>query len=120
MEVFEEERAVLKAYIELHDNIIALNKSIKKLQADLETKVWAKYPTLTDDELKTLVVDDKWIATLDAAVATEMQRISQRLTQRIKELADRYDTPLPRQLEAVKALEEKVNAHLEKMGYTWK
>ncbi len=117
---YEEERKMLKEYLELQDAMADLNKKIKQLQSELETKVWNKYPTLSGDEIKALVVDDKWMATLDAAVATEMQRISQRLTQRIKELADRYDTPLPQQLVAVKALEEKVNAHLEKMGYVWK
>jgi type I restriction enzyme M protein len=66
-----------------------------------------------------LVVDDKWISHLENAVQNEMQRISQRLTQRIKELADRYETPLPLQLDEVKALEKKVNAHLAKMGFVW-
>jgi type I restriction enzyme M protein len=116
----EEERTLLKKYIKDSESVAQLNKGIKDLQLKLEQMVWAKYPTLTDDDIKTLVVDDKWMAALDAAVTTEMQRISQRLTQRIKDLADRYETPLPRQLEAVQALEEKVNAHLEKMGYAWK
>jgi type I restriction enzyme M protein len=48
-----------------------------------------------------------------------MERISQRLTQRIKELATRYGTPLPAINQQVKELEEKVNAHLAKMGFSW-
>ncbi len=59
----------------------------------------------------------KWRQALDNAIHTEMQRISQRLTQRIKELADRYDTPMPKLLDEVTLLEEKVNAHLAKMGF---
>jgi type I restriction enzyme M protein len=43
-----------------------------------------------------------------------MERISQRLTQRIKELAVRYETPLPRQSSEVATLEERVNVHLQK------
>jgi type I restriction enzyme M protein len=85
----------------------------------LEQKVWDKYKMLTDDEIKTLVVEDKWINYLQNVVKNEMQRISQRLTQRIKELSDRYETPLPLQLSEVKVLEEKVNAHLNKMGFVW-
>jgi type I restriction enzyme M protein len=49
-----------------------------------------------------------------------MERISQRLTQRIKELAERYDTPLPQQTVEVAELEAKVSAHLQKMGFVWK
>ena len=60
-----------------------------------------------------------WMQVLDNAIHTEMQRISQRLTQRIKELADRYDTPMPKLLEEVSQMEEKVNRHLAEMGFKW-
>ncbi len=49
----------------------------------------------------------------------EMQRISQRLTQRIKELGERYDSPLPKINEEVSRLEEKVKEHLQQMGFNW-
>ncbi|HEX7584744.1 MAG TPA: N-6 DNA methylase [Prolixibacteraceae bacterium] len=115
-----EERKVLEAYLKLTDAQVELNRKIKELQKALETKVWNQYKVLTDDDIKTLVVDDKWMQVLDNAIHTEMQRISQRLTQRIKELADRYDTPMPKLLDEVSLLEEKVNAHLAKMGFAWK
>jgi type I restriction enzyme M protein len=41
------------------------------------------------------VVDDKWMARLSAAVQGELDRVSQTLTGRIRELAERYATPLP-------------------------
>jgi type I restriction enzyme M protein len=114
----KEERKVLEAYLKLADTLGESNRQIKDLQKALETKVWNQYKLLTDMEIKTLVVDNKWIKTIDSAIHTEMQRISQRLTQRIKELADRYDTPMPLLLEEVGLLEEKVNAHLAKMGFS--
>lgn len=96
------------------------NKKIKEAKAELDKKLYAKYPTLTEADVKSLVVDDKWMAALENRIKTELDRISQRLTQRVKELAERYETPLP-QLEAeVKKLEEKVAAHLERMGFAWK
>ena len=48
-------------------------------------------PKLTEAEIKALVVDDKWLAALDAAIHGEMDRVSQKLTQRVKELAERYE-----------------------------
>jgi type I restriction enzyme M protein len=114
-----EEVKLLETYLKHSDKIAELNKKIKEAQKTLEQKVWDKYKTLSEDEIKTLVVDDKWISHLEYAVQNEMQRISQRLTQRIKELADRYETPMPLQLDEVKALEEKVNDHLSKMGFVW-
>ncbi|MEI8047979.1 MAG: type I restriction-modification system subunit M [Bacteroidota bacterium] len=115
-----EERNVLESYLKLAESLGELNRQIKEQQKALETKVWNQYKLLNDNDIKTLVVDAKWIQTIDNAIHTEMQRISQRLTQRIKELADRYDTPMPKLLDEVSLLEDKVNAHLTKMGFEWK
>lgn len=111
------EQAVLEQYLELTEKQTELIKKIKEANADLDKKVIERYKTLTEDEIKQLVVDDKWMANIERSVKTEMERISQRLTQRIKELAERYETPLPRQTNEVKLLEEKVNKHLEMMGF---
>ena len=116
----KEEIKVLKAYLDLIAQQTATNKKIKEANAALDKKLYAKYPTLTVNEIKTLVVDYKWMATIDKEIHAEMDRISQRLTQRIKELAERYETPLPMQTSEVSKLEKKVNAHLKKMGFVWK
>jgi len=65
------------------------------------------------------VVEGKWLAAVEIAIHGEMDRISQGLTQRLKELADRYETPLPKMAAQVATLEAKVNRHLERMGFTW-
>jgi len=54
---------------------------------------------------------------LERDVKTEMEHISQRLTQRIKELAERYETPLPMQSDEVRRLEAVVYKHLGMMGF---
>ena len=114
-----EEIKVLKAYLKLIDDQTAINKKIKEALADLDKKVIERYKTLTEDEIKQLVVDDKWMTVLERDVKTEMERISQRLTQRIKELAERYETTLSQQTTEVADLESKVNTHLQKMGFVW-
>jgi hypothetical protein len=43
-------------------------------------------------------------------------RRRQQLTQRVKELAERYDTPLPQMVRRAVELEAKVNRQLERMG----
>ena len=70
--------------------------------------------------MKSLVVEDKWLAASDAAVHSEMDRVSQALTHRVKELAERYETPLPKLTDEVASLERAVNQHLERMGFKWK
>lgn len=114
-----DKKKVLEQYLKLLDDQTELNKKIKEANTDLDIKVIERYKTLTETEIKQLVVDDKWMASIERSVKTEMERISQRLTQRIKELAERYETPLPKQTTEVKSLEDKVTQHLEKMGFKW-
>ena len=116
-EVTEEQ--VMNRYMSLTEQQGELDAKIKKAKADLDKMVLEKYPKLAEEEIKELVVDDKWMNTIDKAIHTEMDRISQRLTHRIKELAERYDTPLPQLNQEVAELEEKVNAHLINMGLQW-
>jgi type I restriction enzyme M protein len=116
----DDERNVLKEYMKLAEEETEENKKTKESQAILEKKVLAKYKTLSIEEIKTLVVEDKWLARLEQDVQTEMQRISQRLTGRIKELAERYGETLPSLEEDVEKMEKTVKGHLGKMGFAWK
>ena len=111
------EIAVLNQYIELREQEGELRSAIKTAEAALDAQALAQYPLLTTAEIQSLVVDDKWMASLRSAIAAETDRTSQTLTQRIKELADRYDTPVPELTRRVAELEAKVNAHLAKMGF---
>lgn len=86
----------------------------------LDAKVAARYRKLTQDEIKTLVVEDKWLAALGASVQGELDRVSQALTGRIRQLAERYATPLPRLAEEVETLAARVDEHLKTMGFAWK
>jgi type I restriction enzyme M protein len=115
-----EEIEVLISYLDLVEKQAKVNKEIKEAKAELDHKLYEKYPMLTVDEIKILVVDDKWMTRLEQDIQTELDRISQRLTQRIKELAERYENPLPVLTNEVEELEKKVAAHLERMGFAWK
>ena len=115
----EEEERILSAWQRLGKRVAALKSAIKTADTALDAKAYDKYSELSEDEVKTLVVDDKWLAAIDTATHGEIDRISQALTQRVKELAERYRTPLPRMTDRVSEIEEKVNAHLERMGFAW-
>ncbi|GAA5483857.1 type I restriction-modification system subunit M [Haloferula sargassicola] len=111
------ERQALLEWLNLSDRASALKKTIKQAEAKLDAAAYAKYLKLTEDEVKTLVVDDKWLVTLDTAIHGEIDRIEQALTSRVKELAGRYATPLPELTTRVADFEAKVAAHLAKMSY---
>ena len=113
------ELRILNEYLETTEQITALKKAVKEADAALDALAYAKYPALTEDEIKSLVVDDKWLTESDRRIHAEMDRISHALTSRVSELADRYDTPLPKIAERVNELEAKVNQHLNRMGFAW-
>jgi type I restriction enzyme M protein len=64
------------------------------------------------------VVDDKWLAALETAVQSELDRVSQALTSRIKQLAERYAQTLPQIVKEVDTLSVRVDEHIKKMGFT--
>ncbi|MES1243396.1 MAG: type I restriction-modification system subunit M [Acidobacteriota bacterium] len=113
----KDEAAVLNGWLKLSDEAADLKKSLKEAETTLDAKVLAKYPKLTEPETQILVVDDKWLAALEVAIHGEMDRVNQQLTQRVKELAERYETPLPQLVGRVTELEARVNIHLAKMGF---
>jgi type I restriction enzyme M protein len=115
-----DERAALVAYADLVEEHAETKTNRKAAHEDLDKKIDAKYPKLTEAEIKTLVVDDKWMARLQAAVQDELARVSQTLTGRIRELAERYATPLPQLTNEVATLTTRVEEHLKQMGASWK
>jgi len=115
----KEELSVLNEWLKLNTEEGELKRKVKDAESALDELALKKYPELSEKEVQELVVEDKWLSVLDSAIHGEMDRISQGLTQRVKELAERYESPLPRLTERVHELELKVNRHLEKMGFVW-
>jgi type I restriction enzyme M protein len=114
-----EELSILTNFLTLSEQESEAKRKIKEAEKGLETKVVARYKTLSEKDIKALVVDDKWMAAIESAVKDEMDRINHRLTGRIKELAERYALPLPTFIIETALLREKVDDHLKKMGFVW-
>ncbi len=96
-----------------------LKKEIKSKEEELDGLLLKKYPQLSEDEIRLLVIEDKWMKKIESFVQEELENVSQKLTQRIKELSDRYGKPLPEIEKHNKELEVKVNSHLKKMGFNF-
>jgi type I restriction enzyme M protein len=115
-----DEFAILAKYLALFEKEAATKKAIKEAEADLEKKILKKYPTLTMDEIKTLVVERKWMDELSVRILGEIDRLSHTLAGRVKELAERYAEPMPVISKDVETLTKKVEEHLAKMGFDLK
>jgi type I restriction enzyme M protein len=116
----KEDLAVLKQWDQLNKQEADLKKKLKEAEAELDAAAKAQYAKLKEADLKVLVVDDKWLDSLEQAVGGELDRVSQALTKRVKELAERYENSLPTLSKEVADLEKKVAQHLERMGFKWK
>lgn len=114
-----EEKKLLEVYLSTLEKASQAGKAVKEAQKILSATVSKQYGQLDNRAVKHLVVEDKWLTRLAEDVQAELDRVSQALTGRVKELAERYATPLPKLLEEVEALSAKVDAHLKQMGFVW-
>ena len=114
-----DEKAALKQAKKLFDAEADAKKNLKEAQDALDLAVFEQYPKLSIDEIKSLIVDDKWLATLESNINAEIERVTQQLANRVKELEERYSEPLPALTQSVENLSDKVADHLKAMGLEW-
>ena len=116
--LYVDERVALEGYANLLRKQSNVKTKRKAVQEDLYQKIDAKYPRLTEAEVKTLVVDEKWMARLSTSLQSEIDRVSRTLNGRICQLAERYIAPLPVLVDKLETLSARVDEHLKKMGAT--
>jgi len=98
---------------------VEIKKKFSEASKKLNKKLFEKYSSLKEDEVKVLIVEDKWMASLHNSIKNEIEEISHKLAARIIELGERYETPLPSLANDVQSFTEKVDEHLKKMGFRW-
>ena len=116
----DEERDILERCLSLLETKAKADKAARDAQFALDTKVLARYTTLTEAEIETIVVQDKWFGSIRASIEDEVQRLTQQLTGRVKELEERYAQPLPQLDGVVEEFSAKINRHMRNMGIEWK
>ncbi len=115
----KETLSIANDLLKLFNREAELKKDQKEKTTALDNLTLKTFKELTEDEVRTLVVDDKWLNSIKASIQIEIDAISQRLTGRAKQLAERYENTLIELDKETKTLEDKVSAHLEKMGLVW-
>jgi len=117
---YADENKALQNYIKIFENQTDVKNKLKTAQDEIEAKLDDKYPKLKEEEIKVLVVEYKWLARLSSNLQSELNRISQTITRRIRELAERYAKTLPKLTDEAEELSARVDEHLKKMGVSWK
>ena len=109
----------LKNALELCGKISDYNKVVKEMSKALDEKCRARYEVLTDEEVLDLLVNKKWFDRIFNGIVDLYAAISHHLTNRIVELAERYENTLPELEKNTNEYETKIKSHLERMGYKW-
>ncbi|MCC8060950.1 MAG: N-6 DNA methylase [Clostridiales bacterium] len=109
----------LKAALDLCNKVSEYNKVVKDLSKALDEKCRARYETLTDEEILDLLINKKWFDGIFSGISDLYAAISYHLTNRINELAERYENTLPELESDTTEYEAKVKSHLERMGFKW-
>jgi type I restriction enzyme M protein len=114
-----EETKVLQAYLDLLEQETELNSKIRETELELDKKLFQKFRALSEQEIKLLVIEDKWLKFMQDSIRNELNRISQGLAGRIKDLAERYNLTLPKLTAEVEERTKKFDNHLAEMGFKW-
>ena len=113
-----DESRVLTDLVLLYDAESTAKLAIKDAAAALDLKTLAQYGELTSEDVRALVVDDKWDDAVVGAIEVELDASSRSLIERLRELGSRYSETADDLAREVELRMAAVTAHLASMGVT--
>ncbi|WP_280824976.1 N-6 DNA methylase [Mycobacterium sp. OTB74] len=111
-----DEIRALEHLIGLYDAEAEAKKAVKELQAELDETVLKEYGNLTADDVKSLVLHEKWYRAISAGINNEVASLTHELVARIRELGQRYAERVSDLNAEMVQIEARVAAHLADMG----
>lgn len=118
-EIYADEYAALTLYSQKYAEMDTVDKAYKAARKALDEKLVAKYAELTDDEIKHLLFDMKWMAKLAADVCDEIEQVLNTLSFKVLLIAKRYEHTLGEIEDRTAKSRAAVVSALERMGYKW-
>ena len=118
-EIYADEYAALTAYALKAAEMDALDKEWKAVRKSLDDMVLAKYGELTNEEIKHLLFDLKWMKRLSADIYEEIEQVLYALSSKVLLIAKRYEHTLGEIEEKTAKSRASVKMALERMGYKW-
>jgi type I restriction enzyme M protein len=111
-----DEVKALEQLLDLYAEEARVRKGAKDTRAALDLAVLKKYGELSEADIRTIVLEDKWLATVRRRVSNEVNGLTLALVERIRELGERYAENLADIQMKVRELDNKVSMHLAKIG----
>ncbi|QRN82042.1 type I restriction-modification system subunit M [Chloroflexota bacterium] len=113
----QEESKILSLWINCYKELASLKKELRRADSFLDLRSYNHYPNLTDNDIKTLVITNKWMMTTSSSLQEEIKTIGQQLVLSLNDLNKRYKIPLPQLNQLIAELENKVINHLDQIGF---
>jgi type I restriction enzyme M protein len=113
------EEQLLTKYSLLMEKQTNLRTKIRLIQKKLDDDLRQKCSILSIQEIKDLVIDDKWLHILNNSINKEFEKIFNILAGRLLELENRYEKTLPEIENNVKLAAKEVDQHMKNMGFKW-
>lgn len=113
----KDEVEAFKKYLDLCKQKKEASKKLSDLQAALTDKVLARYAALSEEDIRRLVVEKKWMGAVMSSCMEEMQQVTQQLSAAITAVSARYERTLPSLEADAQRYEEEVNGYLKEMGF---
>lgn len=107
---------VARGALALVDAEASLKRIAKRDQVALDEMTLRKYGDLTDDEVKSIMLDDKWHAAIAAKIDGEVNALTHALVVRIRQLGERYAETIDELDAELTKLGARVAEHLVSMG----
>lgn len=115
----DEEITALKKCLALLEAQSKCKSAVKAAKDALDKLVFEKIPAIPEAELKDLIVNSKWFASIEVQIIEEIERMTQQLGNRVKTLEERYSETMPDLSKDVVKYTDLVEGHLKKMGLSW-
>jgi type I restriction enzyme M protein len=113
-----EEAPLLQKVAKLMTAETAAKKAVKEAEDALTEATLKKYPELTEDEIRALVVDDKWLTDIADLIEAEIEARTEQLTARVRVLTERYAQTVGALSNDCADANIRVTQHLAAMGYS--
>ncbi len=111
-----DEVKALEQLLDLYTEEARAKKVAKECQSALDLAVLKKYGGLSDSEIRQMVLEDKWLASIQTRVSDEVNALTLALVDRIRQLGQRYEETLSEIEAELTRLDSLVLSHLAKMG----
>ncbi len=93
-----------------------ISKVVSSLVDGLTAKVRAKYDALAADEIRSLVIIDKWLNEFRGRSEAEIKRVCESISSSVAVLNERYAKPLPSINADIESFSSEVEGYLKAMG----